>query len=185
MKRRETLLLVLLPFCAFTLNACGSNSPTAPQPRPRTSPRSSTRSGAHSTGGTSYFDYKQSTGTLSGRRFVPGRSQRLIKPGSSASSAKCLASFTIGTWSCAIPAAGHWPLTLLSFRELGPIPSGQQYLARANWTQGQSDWGYGVLDGVPYIAISGWNAGEHSRRRFRRRIRALSQRAHADSRCAA
>jgi C-terminal processing protease CtpA/Prc len=32
----------------------------------------------------------------------------------------------------------------------------QQYIARANWTQGQSDWGYGVLDGVPYITIGGW-----------------------------
>ena len=34
----------------------------------------------------------------------------------------------------------------------------QQYIGRANWTQGQSDWGYGVLDGVPYIAIGGWGA---------------------------
>lgn len=33
----------------------------------------------------------------------------------------------------------------------------QQYIARANWTQGQSDWGYGVLDGVPYITIGGWS----------------------------
>jgi hypothetical protein len=33
----------------------------------------------------------------------------------------------------------------------------QQYIGRANWTQGQSDWGYGVLDGVPYFAIGGWN----------------------------
>lgn len=32
----------------------------------------------------------------------------------------------------------------------------QQYLARANWIQGTSDWGHGVLDGVPYIAIGGW-----------------------------
>ena len=35
----------------------------------------------------------------------------------------------------------------------------QQYLARANWTPWQSDSGDGVIDGVPYIAISGWNAG--------------------------
>jgi C-terminal processing protease CtpA/Prc len=34
----------------------------------------------------------------------------------------------------------------------------EQYRARANWTQGQSDWGYGVLDGVPYIVIGGWNS---------------------------
>lgn len=34
----------------------------------------------------------------------------------------------------------------------------QQYIARANWTQGQVDWGYGVLDGVPYITIGGWGA---------------------------
>ena len=34
----------------------------------------------------------------------------------------------------------------------------QQYRARANWTPWQSDSGYGVIDGVPYIVISGWNA---------------------------
>jgi carboxyl-terminal processing protease len=31
-----------------------------------------------------------------------------------------------------------------------------QYRGRAGWTQGQIDWGHGVLDGVPYIAIGGW-----------------------------
>ena len=34
----------------------------------------------------------------------------------------------------------------------------QQYIARANWTQGQSNWGYGVFDGVPYIAVGAWGA---------------------------
>ena len=34
----------------------------------------------------------------------------------------------------------------------------QQYIARANWTQGQSDWGFGVIDSVPYFQIGGWNA---------------------------
>jgi carboxyl-terminal processing protease len=34
----------------------------------------------------------------------------------------------------------------------------QQYINRANWTQGQNDWGYGVLDGIPYISINGWNS---------------------------
>ena len=33
----------------------------------------------------------------------------------------------------------------------------QQYIARANWTQGQTEWGYGVLESVPYIAIERWN----------------------------
>src|SRR5436190_6787734 len=33
-----------------------------------------------------------------------------------------------------------------------------QYIARAGWRQGQNDWGYGVLDGVPYITIGGWGA---------------------------
>ena len=31
-----------------------------------------------------------------------------------------------------------------------------QYRSRAGWAQGQMDWGHGVLDGVPYIAIGGW-----------------------------
>lgn len=34
----------------------------------------------------------------------------------------------------------------------------QQYTGRAGWTQGQNDWGFGVLDGVPYITIGGWGA---------------------------
>ncbi|HEU4926902.1 MAG TPA: S41 family peptidase [Vicinamibacterales bacterium] len=34
----------------------------------------------------------------------------------------------------------------------------QQYIARASWTQGQNDWGYGVLDGAPYITIGSWGA---------------------------
>jgi hypothetical protein len=34
----------------------------------------------------------------------------------------------------------------------------EQYRARSGWTQGQNDWGYGVLDGVPYIQIGGWGA---------------------------
>jgi hypothetical protein len=34
----------------------------------------------------------------------------------------------------------------------------QQYIARANWVQGNNDWGYGVLDGVPYLAVGGWGA---------------------------
>ena len=34
----------------------------------------------------------------------------------------------------------------------------QQYIARANWVQGQGDWGYGVLDGVPYMTIGAWGA---------------------------
>ena len=32
----------------------------------------------------------------------------------------------------------------------------QQYIARANWTQGQTDWGYGTFDSVPYIEIGSW-----------------------------
>jgi hypothetical protein len=34
----------------------------------------------------------------------------------------------------------------------------QRYRDRAGWTQGQSDWGHGVLDAVPYISIGGWGA---------------------------
>lgn len=33
-----------------------------------------------------------------------------------------------------------------------------QYVARAGWTQGQTDWGHGVLDGVPYLTIGGWGS---------------------------
>jgi hypothetical protein len=37
-------------------------------------------------------------------------------------------------------------------------PVWEQYIARANWTQGQNDWGYGMLEGVPYFAIGSWGA---------------------------
>ncbi len=33
-----------------------------------------------------------------------------------------------------------------------------EYVARAGWSQGQIDWGHGVLDGVPYVTIGGWGA---------------------------
>ena len=33
----------------------------------------------------------------------------------------------------------------------------QQYIGRANWTEGPGQLGYGVLDGVPYIVIQSWN----------------------------
>jgi hypothetical protein len=33
-----------------------------------------------------------------------------------------------------------------------------QYKARAGWTQGQIDWGHGVIGGVPYIVIGGWGS---------------------------
>ena len=34
----------------------------------------------------------------------------------------------------------------------------QQYIARSGWTQGQTDWGHGVLEGVPYVAIGSWGS---------------------------
>jgi carboxyl-terminal processing protease len=34
----------------------------------------------------------------------------------------------------------------------------QQYIARASWTQGQTNWGYGTFDSVPYFAIGAWGA---------------------------
>ena len=37
-------------------------------------------------------------------------------------------------------------------------PVWQTYIARANWKQGQNDWGYGVLDGVPYMVIGAWSS---------------------------
>jgi len=38
----------------------------------------------------------------------------------------------------------------------------QQYIARAGWTQGQNDWGYGSFDGVPYFAFGSWGANSIS-----------------------
>ena len=38
----------------------------------------------------------------------------------------------------------------------------QQYIARAGWTQGQNEWGYGVLDGIPYVAINAWGTNSIS-----------------------
>ena len=156
MKRRQTLLLVLLTLSLAIWIACNSrDSPTAPSPPAadfaaqfdslwstfdRSTPTSTT---------------KASTGTPCGRRFVPGPSPRPISASSSPSSA------------CSTPSryarrlrdpggtviATYDPQAFVNWDR----SVWQQYLARANWTQGQTEWGYGVLENVPYFAIERWN----------------------------
>ena len=158
MKRRETLLLVLLPFCAFTLNACGSNSPTAPSAPPADFSAQFDSLWSTFDREYSYFDYKQIDWNALRTTFRP----RAIA-----------AADQIGFIGVIREMLGHLHDSHVVLRD----PDGRslathdpqvfvnwdrsvwtQYIGRANWTQGQSDWGYGVLDGVPYIAINGWNA---------------------------
>ncbi|MGH9199847.1 MAG: S41 family peptidase [Vicinamibacterales bacterium] len=157
--RRKTLVLVVASLCALPGNACkSSNSPTAPSV-----PSADFGAQFDSLWSTfdreySYFDYKQIDWSALRAAFRPraiaatdqlefigviremlGRLHDLHvvlrDPGGA----------VIATYDPQVFV--NWDRSVWL-----------QYLSRANWTQGQGDWGYGVLDGVPYISIGGWSA---------------------------
>jgi hypothetical protein len=150
------LLLVVVGLSALTWSACGSSSPTAPSP-----PSSDSAAQFDALWSTfdreySYFVHKQIDWNALRAEYRPR----------------------------AIAAADQLSFIAVIREMLGRLhdlhvvirdPSGrtmptydpqslmnwdrsvwQQYIARANWTQGQTDWGYGVLDDAPYITIAGW-----------------------------
>jgi hypothetical protein len=155
---RNRLVPVLLCLSAFTWSGCGSKSPTAPTP-----PASDFAAQFDSLWSTfdreySYFVHKRIDWNALGAAYRP----RAIA-----------AADQIGFIDIIREMLGH----LRDAHVLVRDPSGrsmptydpgwfvnwdrsvwQRYIGRANWTQGQSDWGYGVLDGVPYIVIGGWGA---------------------------
>jgi carboxyl-terminal processing protease len=162
MMRRETLLLVLLSVSAFTWSACGSSgspgSPTAPSVPPADFAAQFDSLWSTFDREYSYFEHKRIDWNALRTEFRPravtatdqlefigviremlGRlhdSHVVLRDPGGAAVATYQPQFFVN-WDQSV-----W----------------QQYLGRANWTQGQSNWGYGVLDGVPYIAIGGWSA---------------------------
>jgi hypothetical protein len=149
---------VVLGLSALTLSACGSNSPTAPSP-----PSSDLATQFDALWRTfdreySYFVHKQIDWDELRSAYRP----------------RAIAAGDQPTFIAVIrEMLGHLRDSHVVIRDPGgrTMPTydpqmfinwdrsvWQQYTARANWTQGQSDWGYGVLDGTPYITIGGWGA---------------------------
>ena len=153
---RRLLLLVVLGLSALTCSACGSTSPTAPSP-----PSSDLAT---------QFDTLWSTFDREYSYFVHKRIdwsalRALYRP-------RAIAAADQSSFIAVIrEMLGHLHDLHVVIRDPGgrTMPTydpqsfvnwdrsvWQLYIARANWTQGQSDWGYGVLEGVPYITIGGW-----------------------------
>jgi hypothetical protein len=158
MLRRQAWVLVAFVFSVFTWSACGNGSPTAPSP-----PAADFAAQFDSLWSTfdreySYFDHKQIDWNALRARFRPAAIAAadqsafinvvremlgqlhdlhvvLRDPGGAS-----LPTYTPAT-------AANWNRSVWD-----------QYIARANWSQGQNDWGHGVLDGVPYITIGGWGS---------------------------
>jgi hypothetical protein len=159
MMRRKTLVLVLMSLYALAGSGCKSNSsPTAPSV-----PSADFGAQFDSLWSTfdreySYFDHKQIDWNALRAAFRP----RAIA-----------AADQLGFIGVIREMLGHLHDLHVVVRDPGGAAVAtydpqsfvnwdrsvwQQYIGRANWTQGQGDWGYGVLDGVPYIAIGGWGA---------------------------
>jgi hypothetical protein len=155
---RRLFLLSVLGLSALTWGACGSSSPTAPSP-----PSSDLAAQFDALWSTfdreySYFVHKRIDWNALGASYRP----RAIA-----------AADQTGFIAVIREMLGHLHDLHVVIRDPGgrAMPTydpqsfvnwdrsvWQQYIARANWTQGQSDWGYGVLEGVPYITIGGWGA---------------------------
>jgi len=158
MFRRHTRMLMALPLLVLTAVACGRSSPTAPSP-----PAADFAAQFDSLWSTfdreySYFEHKRIDWNALSARYRPAATAAADQAGFIGVVREMLGELrdlhvvlrdpngtTISTYT---PSAFvNWDRSVW-----------QQYIARANWTQGQSDWGHGVLDGVPYIAIGGWGA---------------------------
>jgi hypothetical protein len=159
MMRRKAWLLVLLSLCALTWSACDSSKPpTAPSPPPADFAAQFDSLWTTFDREYSYFDYKRIDWNALRDAYRP----RAIA-----------AADQLGFIGVIREMLGQLHDLHVVLRD----PNGavlatydphyfvnwdrsvwQQYIARANWTQGQSDWGYGILDGVPYIYIGGWSA---------------------------
>ena len=155
---RMSLLLVVLGLSALPWSACGSNSPTVPSP-----PSADFAAQFDTLWSTfdreySYFVHKQIDWHALRSAYRP----RAIAAGDQTSFIEVIREML-----------GHLHDSHVVIRDPGgrSMPTydpqsfmnwdrsvWQQYIVRANWTQGQNDWGYGVLDGAPYITIAGWGA---------------------------
>jgi len=159
MIRRQLFPLLLLPLCVLAYSGCGSRaSPTTPSV-----PAADFAAQFDSLWSTfdreySYFEYKQIDWNALRAAFRPRAIEATSQSGFIGVIREMLARLHDVHVVLRDPGGAvittHDPQRFVNWDRAVWM----QYISRANWTQGQSDWGHGVLDGVPYIAIGGWNA---------------------------
>jgi len=151
--------VVLALVAAVAVHACGSKSPTAPSP-----PAADFGAQFDSLWSTfdreySYFDYKHIDWNALRTTYRP----RALAAGDQAAFIAVVREMLGNLHDIHVllrdPAGAAFPTYVPQAFVNWDRTVWQQYIARANWQQGQSDWGYGVLDGVPYIAINSWGSG--------------------------
>jgi hypothetical protein len=159
MRRRETSLLVLLALCALTWSACGSSgSPTAPS-----APPADFAAQFDSLWNTfdreySYFDYKHIDWNALRTTYRPRATAAADQSGFIGVIREMLRNLhdlhVVVRDPGGASLATYDPQYFVNWDQ----SVWQQYLRRADWTQGPGALGAGLLDGVPYITISSWNA---------------------------
>jgi hypothetical protein len=155
---RRGSLVVVLGLSALTWSACGSKSPTAPSP-----PSSDYAAQFDALWGTfdreySYFVHKQIDWSTLRSVYRPRAIAAADQTGFIALIREMLGHLHDAHVVIRDPSGRTMPTYDPQSFVNWDRSVWQQYIGRANWTQGQSDWGYGVLDGVPYITIAGWGS---------------------------
>ena len=155
---RRLSLLVLLGLSALTGSACGSKSPTAPSPLPPDLAAQFDAVWNTFDREYSYFVLKQIDWNALRSAYRPAAIAAADQTGFIAVIREMLGRLHDMHVVIRDPSGRSMPT-------YDPQPFvnwdrsvWQQYIARASWTQGQTDWGHGVLDGVPYIAIGSWGS---------------------------
>ncbi len=159
MMRRKTLVLVLLSLCALPGNACKSNStPTSPSV-----PSADFTAQFDSLWSTfdreySYFVHKQidwnALRAMSRPRAIAATDQLGFIGVIREMLSQLHDVHVVLRDPAGAAIATYNPQHFINWNR----SVWQQYISRASWTQGLGNWGYGVLDGVPYITIEGWGA---------------------------
>ena len=159
MMRRTTSVLVLLALCAITETACNSsNSPTAPS-----APSADFGAQFDSLWSTfdreySYFGHKQIDWNALKTAFRPRAVAATDQIGFIGVIREMLG--RLHDLHVVVRDPGGTALSTYEPQHFINWDRSvwQRYIGRASWTQGLGNWGYGVLDGVPYITIEGWGA---------------------------
>lgn len=158
MTHRRLLLLAPLWLSTLAWSGCGSKSPTAPTP-----PSSDFAAQFDSLWSTfdreySYFVHKRIDWNALRSAYRPSATAAADQTGFIAVIHEMLGHLRDGHVFIRDPSGRSMPT-------YDPRPFvnwdrsvWQQYIARANWTQGRNDWGYGLLEGVPYITIASWGS---------------------------
>jgi hypothetical protein len=155
---RRRFLFVLMGLATLIGSACGSKSPTAPSP-----PSSDLAAQFDSLWSTfdreySYFVHKQIDWSALGSAYRPRAIAAADQTGFIAVIREMLAHLHDMHVVIRDPGGRTMPTYEPGSFVNWDRSVWQQYIARANWTHGQTDWGYGLLDGAPYITIGSWGS---------------------------